>query len=147
VGVDNRAVAGLTQGQLLVLIDAAWAIAQFGNLGPLGCKFSRQQVLDAANSALAAIDHLKVQVWDTPPDADPLAEVRAVPTVSGVVLELIQDRGEINLAEIMDALKNAGNVATQESVSSILSRMVSAGLVGKGTHRGTWVRIPESPNG
>lgn len=75
-----------------------------------------------------------------------------VPSVQSVVLDLIRRRAErgieeINLAEVMDALKNASNTSTQESVSSILSRMVSSGLIGKGPHRGTWLRIPQVVSG
>ncbi|MGD0881595.1 MAG: hypothetical protein ABSB09_08515 [Acidimicrobiales bacterium] len=68
-------------------------------------------------------------------------------SVSDIVLKLLNERAVASLAEIMEALSLAGNNSQQDSVSSILSRMVSNELIGKGPQRGTFVRIPQVASG
>lgn len=63
------------------------------------------------------------------------------PSVHEVVLSLVQQKGETTFREIMDSLRRAGNASKSESVSSVLSRMVAQGIIGKGPRRSSYVRV------
>lgn len=77
-------------------------------------------------------------------EADEIIEIEVsthrAPSVPDVVLDLLRERDEIDLQNVLYRLEMVGNAATHESVSSTLSRMVSNGLIDKGPRRGTWKR-------
>ncbi len=68
------------------------------------------------------------------------------PSISEVVVNLLGIRGTVNLTEIVQALRLAGNGARQESVASTLSRMVANGQIGRGPYRGTYRRVDRAPS-
>jgi predicted transcriptional regulator len=69
-----------------------------------------------------------------------------IPSVADVVLNLLRERQQVTLPEIMEALDAQGNRSQQGSVSSILSRMVRDELLAKPS-RGTFARVPQVVSG
>lgn len=56
-----------TENQLLVLVDAAWAILSIndGGINSMGCKWNREQIRAAVNSALGILNRpISVEVVD-----------------------------------------------------------------------------------
>ncbi|MGA2527978.1 MAG: hypothetical protein ABSG36_02305 [Acidimicrobiales bacterium] len=76
-------------------------------------------------------------------DSTPSPPERGKRTVAEVVGALAREQEIVTQAQIMQTLRQEGNTAQATSVSSILSRMVSQGLLRKGPDRATYRRATD----
>ena len=109
----------------------------------MGQRMEVDRQIEVIKRTMAELQGTLGMSWPLAPDIP----TRTVPSVADTVLALSSAGNVFTMNEIMDALDHVGNPAQKTSVASIVSRMVSQGLIGKGPQRGTFVQVPQVVSG